>query len=75
MNFDNYFYSKQNFSFYLLLHGLLFRFVINLGGNNISDEGTIALAEALKLNLNLARLDLCIFLLLFIQIITIILSV
>ena len=60
------FIVKTNLLFsFIIINRFFFHFVINiLGGNDISAEGAIGLAEALKLNNNLAHLNLGIFLLL-----------
>ena len=51
----------------VIINRLFFHFIIIiLDDNNIGVEGAELLAEALKLNKNLAHLELCIFLLLFI---------
>ena len=51
----------------VIINRLFFHFIIIiLDHNNIGVEGAELLAEALKLNKNLAHLELCIFLLLFI---------
>ena len=55
LSFFNFF--KKN-----LIMRLLFHFVIILGSNSICDEGAIELAEMLKLNQNLTKLDLSKFL-------------
>ena len=64
------FIVQKNFLFSFIIiaiiNRLFFHFVIIiLDNNNIGDEGAKALAEALKLNKNLAHLNLSIFLLLF----------
>ena len=55
-----------SFIFIGIINRLFFHSVIIiLESNNIGDEGAKALAEGLKLNKNLAHLNLCIFMLLF----------
>ena len=66
----NIFIVQTNFLFSFIIitiiNRLFFHFVvIILDYNSIGDEGAKALAEALKLNKNLAHLNLGIFLLLF----------
>ena len=56
-----FFIIQTKFLFLLIIAiiNLLFlHFVITLAHNNIGDEGTKALAEALKLNKNLTNIDL-----------------
>ena len=66
---DNYVYcpeSRRTCFFHLLLLSQIFIdyssifVIIILASNDIGDEGVKALAEALKLNKNLAHLNLCI---------------
>ena len=64
------FINETNFLFSFIIIAIINRLFIHfviiiLDLNNIGDEGAKALAEALKLNKNLAHLNLCIFLLLF----------
>ena len=54
-----------------IINRLVFYFIINLEVNEIQDEGRKVLAEALRLNKNLTKLELRKLLLLFTQINTI----